>query len=433
MNVTRLAGLAMLAATVILLAPVEAGCEEGDPAANTVTAQASATVKIERDDLSALVAGSNDFAFAMYGRLAGDGNLFFSPYSISTALAMTAAGARGATEQEMAATLGFPTETIDGVETPISRERVAESFGQLQEGLAAAPETRGYELNVANSLWGQESYPFSYSFLDLIDSNYGGGFNRADFINNAEMERMRINAWVEDETRERIQNLIPPGGVNSLTTLVLVNAVYFKGQWARQFAEEDTQDDVFHGESGDATVPLMRLKSDFRYYVDSDVQVLEMPYSGDEVSMLVVLPDEESPMTLAALESNLSSEMLDGWAAGLSEQEVTVYLPRFEMTWGTENIADHLRAMGIRTAFGAEADFSGMSGGRELFIGPVFHKAFVAVNEEGTEAAAATAVVMKRLAIRDPNVFRADRPFMFLIRDNATGGILFMGRVVDLG
>jgi serpin B len=333
----------------------------------------------------------------------------------------------------MASVLRLPLETGPDGPSDAARARVAASFASLQEGLTADPETRGYELNIANSLWGQEGYPFRESYIKLVGTHFGGGFNHADFVGNADGERVRINKWVEGETRERIKDLIPPGGVDAITTLVLTNAVYFKGTWLTQFDERTTRDATFHGGRGDATVPMMYVKSDFRYFEDDVVQVLEMPYSGEDISMLVVLPRTESMVNLSMVESRMTAETLASWSGNLSEKEVKVYFPRFEMTWGTEDISGHLADLGIIDAFSSRADFSGMTDLRDLFIGPVFHKAFVAVNEEGTEAAAATAVVMKRLAIEHETVFRADHPFLFVIRDNDTGCVLFMGRVADLG
>jgi len=431
----RTLGVVALAAVALVLLPMSAGCA-GDgavPSESGGGGDDAAPVGATSEDVAALADGGNQFAFDLYGRLAGDGNLFFSPYSISAALAMTAAGARGNTEREMATVLHFPTEDVAGKASFISRERVVASFGSLQDGLVASPETRGYELNIANSLWGQEGYPFKESFLGLVEKHFGGGFNIADFVRDAEAERVRINAWVEGETRDKIKDLIPPGGVDGLTTLVLTNAIYFKGQWLSRFDEDRTSDAAFHGTGGDATVPMMYQKSDFRYLENDVVQVLEMPYEGGDVSMLVLLPRIDGSHGLEVLEASLTPEMLSDWSGRLREQEVKVYFPRFEMTWGTEDIADHLAALGIHDAFGEKADFSGMTDLKDLFIASVFHKAFVAVNEEGTEAAAATAVVMKRLAIMDETIFRADRPFLFVIRDGATGSILFMGRVADLG
>jgi serpin B len=437
MKATTSRGVVIALSVALLAVPIAAGCGDGE---KKVIAKDSASVTImptgptaSREDVLELAEGGNQFAFDLYGRLAGDGNLFFSPYSISAALAMTAAGARGNTEREMASVLRLPLQPGDP-DGPLddARARVALSFAALQEGLKADPETRGYELNIANSLWGQEGYPFKEPYIKMVGAHYGGGFNRADFQGNAEAERVRINRWVEGETRERIKDLIPPGGVDAASALVLTNAVYFKGTWLTQFDEKTTRDAPFHGERGDATVPMMYQKSDYGYFEDDAVQVLEMPYAGEDISMLVVLP-REGVANLAAVDENLTAEALSGWSDGLREKEVKVYFPRFEMTWGTENIAGHLIDLGMIDAFSSRADFSGMTDLKDLFIGPVFHKAFVAVNEEGTEAAAATAVVMKRLAIEHETVFRADRPFLFVIRDRSTSSILFMGRVADLG
>ena len=292
----------------------------------------------------------------------------------------------------MASVLRLP---LGGDPSDADRERVGASFSSLQDGLTASPETRGYELNIANSLWGQEGYPFKESYVKLVETYFGGGFNAADFRQHAEGERVRINKWVEDETHDRIKDLIPPGGIDPLTTLVLTNAVYFKGQWLSRFDEEKTADATFHGARGDATVPMMYQKAKFRYLETDDAQVLEMPYRGREISMLVVLPRPESLVNLKVMESRLTAGSLDVWMDGFREKELKVYFPRFEMTWGSEDISGVLQDLGIADAFDSRADFSGMSDLADLFIGPVFHKAFVAVNEEGTEAAAATAVVMR--------------------------------------
>ncbi len=423
MRATTSRGVVSLLVLAVLAVPITAGCGSEEPAAEASS-----------EDIGALVDGGNEFAFDLYGRLAGDGNLFFSPYSISTALTMTAAGARGNTEYEMATVLHFPTGDVPSAAQFISRERVGASCAALQEGLVASRETRGYELHIANSLWGQHDYPFKVSFLDLIERHFGGGFNVADFVGNAEAERVRINQWVEGETREKIKDLIPPDGVDRLTVLVLTNAIYFKGQWAARFDEEKTTEATFHGAHGDSTVPMMYQKDDFQYLENDVVQVLEMPYVGEEISMLVLLPRTGGSKGLEVLEASLTPEMLSDWSGRLRELKLKVYFPRFEMTWGTEEISGHLKALGIQDAFfEGRADFSGMSDRNDLWIDKVFHKAFVAVNEEGTEAAAATAVVMARLAMERETIFRADHPFLFVIRDNATGSILFMGRVADLG
>ncbi|MFH1865750.1 MAG: serpin family protein, partial [Candidatus Eisenbacteria bacterium] len=279
----------------------------------------------------------------------------------------------------------------------------------------------------------QKDYGILAEFLELIKTGFDGKLHEVNFVSASEAARKAINSWVEEKTNEKIKDLIPPDGVDPATTLVLTNAVYFKGQWMSRFDEERTSDATFHGTHADATVPMMYQKGNFRYMETEDVQVLEMPYRGEEISMLVVLPRPESLVNLRVIESRLTAQVLSGWLGQIREKELKVYFPRFEMTWGTEDISGHLAALGMKDAFSSRADFSGMSDLGDLFIGPVFHKAFVAVNEEGTEAAAATAVVMKRLAIEQETVFRADHPFLFVIRDNATGSVLFMGRVADLG
>jgi serpin B len=424
-------GTVLFAALLVLSMPVTTGCgaeEPGEVAGRGTAASPGATA----DEIGALITGNTEFALELYSRIGGDGNLFFSPYSITAALSMTAAGARSNTELEMARVLRFPTEGSGEAERPVDRDRIAASFASLEAGLRADPSEAGYELHVANSLWGQEDYPFVGSYLELLKANYGAGVSLVDFVRNAEGARLRINEWVETETREKIVDLIPPGGVNSATTLVLANAVYFKGDWARKFKEDRTEDAVFHGESGDSDVPMMYQKGEFGYAEVEGAQLLEMPYKGDDVSMLVVLPDGERVTDLSLLEAGLTPALLSEWTGAMTERDVKVYFPRFEMTWGTADISSHLVAMGMREAFAPGADFSGMTERNDLYIGPVFHKAFVAVNEEGTEAAAATAVVMKRAAVEIEPVFRADRPFMFLIRENRTGSILFMGRVANL-
>jgi len=389
-------------------------------------------IAIEEGDVSAVVAGNTRFALDLYARLAGQGNLFFSPYSISSALAMTYAGARANTETEMAAVLHLPR---DASETAAvwGHDRVAAAFAATEKSIAADPKTRGYELHVANSLWGQKEYPFLETFLSDLEKHYGAGMNRVDFVTNAEGARGEINAWVEDRTREKIKDLIPPGVLGPATTLVLTNAIYFKGLWEIQFDTKATEVAPFHGERAETSVSLMRRKDDYRYLETEDLQVIELPYQGDGASMVVVLPRENLAGGLATVEKALTSERLDEWSTGLGKQEVTVHLPRFEMTWGTAELRDDLIALGMHDVFrGDAADLSGMDGTKTLFVSNVLHKAFVEVNEEGTEAAAATAVVTLKASFQEPTVFRADRPFLFLIRDTATGAILFMGRVTDL-
>ena len=368
-----------------------------------------------------VVNGNSSFAFDLYGKLKEtDGNLFFSPYSISTALAMTYAGARNETEKEMAEVLRFPSD----------QDVLHSSFSELQTHLNAVQEKGHVLLSVANSLWAQEGYPFLDSFIDLNKKYYGAGLNLVDFATKTEEVRQTINIWVEDKTRQKIKDLIKPGMLDPSTTLVLCNAIYFKGDWLKQFDEKKTIEASFRvSPEENIKVPMMNLKSEFKLAKSDGVSALELPYSGDELSMIVFLPNDVGGMK--ELEEKLTDGNVEKWIKTLSasrEKEIMVSLPKFKVTCEFE-LADIFSKMGMPHAFRG-ADFSGMTGSRDLFIGRVIHKAFVDVNEEGTEAAAATAVMMER-ALHMPLVFRADHPFVFLIRENKTGSVLFIGRITN--
>jgi serpin B len=388
--------------------------------------------EVTDEDISLLANGEGEFALDLYKNLAGEGNLFFSPLSIAEALSMTAAGARGDTEYEMESVLHFPRELSSGVPMFVSRENVAASYAGLSKMLVSDEKTGGYELSIANRLWGQKGYPFLQPYVDLVEASYGAALMSVDFAGKPEEARSQINEWAKQETQGKIENVVPEGGIDSMTTLVLTNAVYFKGLWEHPFNKDATKDDVFHGVHADATAPFMHQTGTFQYGETDYAQIIELPYKGDELSMLIVLPKTNQKIDLRMLEKMLSPDTLDEWQESLHEMEVDVYVPRFEMTWGTEDIARQLQALGMTDAFvSGVADFSGMTERNDLFISNVFHKAYVAVDEEGTEAAAATAVVMKRMAIQQQTVFRADRPFTFMITHNKTGAVLFMGRLVD--
>lgn len=387
---------------------------------------------VPKEDVAAFVKGNTAFALDLYARLkdhpqvrSEGGNLFFSPYSISTALAMTADGARGQTATQMASVLRFPDSG-----------NPAAAFGRLQKDLQANAEKSGCELNIANALWGQKGHSFLEDFLRTIEAGYGAGLNEVDF-GRPEEARKTINTWVERQTKDRIKDLIAPGVLNHLTRLVLTNAIYFKGDWAVQFKEENTaQADFFLAAGSDdaepkrVQVPMMHQKGDFAYGETDEIQVLSLPYEGKTLSMLILLPKAGSSLT--SLESGLDAELLEAALDRLRSQEVEVYLPRFTMTSGPLELKGPLGALGMVDAFNpTAADFSGMDGSRDLSISNVVHKAFVEVNEEGTEAAAATGVVMRLVSVRQTPVFRADRPFLFLIRENQTGSVLFMGRMMN--
>jgi serpin B len=367
-----------------------------------------------------VVEGNNKFALEIYRNLQGrEGNLFLSPYSISTALSMTCEGARGQTEKQMAETLCFPS---------MSSSQFRKEFGEIIGQLNEAGQKGGYELVVANALWGQKDYKFLNDFLAVVKTNYDGDLQQVDFATQTEEARKTINAWVERKTKDKIKELIKPGMVDSMTRLVLTNAIYFKGKWASEFKPERTQDAPFTLLDGQiVNVPMMTQTEKFGYTETDTAQVLEMPYVNDELSMVILLPKKIDGVS--DLEKELGHGKIEGWLDRLRKREVQVFLPRFKMTSEFE-LAGVLSSMGMPDAFSSKADFSGMTGNRDLFISAVVHKAYVDVNEEGTEAAAATGVVMKLTSVAPPPpIFRADHPFFLLIRDNHTGSILFMGRL----
>jgi len=384
----------------------------------------------ENKDIQAVVGGNSQFALELYARLRGnEGNLFFSPYSISTALAMTYSGARGTTAGQMAQALRFPTEHNKGL---MSDERLAAAFGKLQKSLKADPKREGYELSVANALWGQRGYDFLEEFLEIVETNYGGRLGEVDFAAATEKARRIINAWVEEKTKNKIKELIKPGVLSSMTRLVLTNAIYFKGAWDTPFQEAATRPAAFTLSGGNKVdVPMMHQSDRFKYAEIESFQALELPYAGDDLSMVILLPKKTDG--LSDFEKKLTAKNLSDWLSRLAKRKVIVSIPKFEMT-SQFSMASVLKSMGMPDAFAPrKADFSGMNGRRDLFISAVVHKAYVEVNEEGTEAAAATAVAISVTSMPTdrPPTFRADHPFLFLIRHNQTGSILFIGRVTN--
>jgi serpin B len=391
------------------------------------------TAEKENMNTRIIVEGNNRFALGLFAKLQSrKGNLFFSPYSISTALAMACAGARGQTESQMTEVLHFPVadnRTMDSAPKPLlDRRQFAAEFGKIIKDLNERGQEGAYTLNIANALWGQKGYGFLEAYLKLVE-NYDGQLNEVDFERAAEAARKTINAWVEKKTAGKIKNLISPGVLDSMTRLVLTNAIYFKGNWARQFEKKRTQDASFTlAEGQKVDVPMMNQKAEFGYMETDTFQALEMPYVDQELSMVILLPKKSD--ALDEFEKTLTPDNLSQWLAKIHKQEVIVFVPKFKMT-SQFSLASVLKSMGMTGAFSSDANFSGMDGKRDLFISAVIHKAYVDVNEEGTEAAAATGVVMRLTSI-GPNpipVFRADHPFLFLIRDNLTGSILFIGRV----
>jgi len=378
-------------------------------------------------DLEFLVPGNTGFAARLYAHLVpGATNLFFSPLSISMAVGMVSAGARGETLSQIEATMGFSLDqsrlhpAFNGLDWLLeARQDMPEGFGE------------GFTLHLVNSLWGQVGHEFLPAFLGILGDFYGAGMRWTDFATDPDLARRTINAWVEEMTNDRIVELLKPAHITAQTLLTLVNAVYFNAPWAFPFDPEDTEPGPFtllDGSQDD--VPMMHQTEVHRYTRGDDYESIELDYNGNDLSMLIVVPDEG---VFTGVESRLSAPFLEALDAALTPEHVILTMPKFTFEWG-DAIDSPLQAMGMVDAFdGSAADFSGMDGGRDLFIGSVIHKAFVAVDEAGTEAAAATAIVMVGSAMTQPtyHTVTIDRPFLFLIRDNDTGAILFLGRVLD--
>ena len=388
----------------------------------------SAAPQVPVDDLRELAHGNAEFAFDLYRELsASDGNLFFSPHSISTALAMTYGGARGDTEAAMAEVLRFL----------LPQERLHPAFGALAGDLKArTSDSDGFRLEVVNAVWGQEGHPFLDSFLDLLEDDYGAGVRWADFVGSPEGSREDINRWVAERTEDRIEDLIPEGVIDSLTRMVLTNAVYFKADWRNPFEKRLTGQAPFHLLGGGTVdVPMMRATEYFAYGAGDGYQVVDLPYVGGDLSMTVLLPDRGG---FEEFQERLDAGYVGGLLADVAEAYVALEMPRFEFDAGFR-LGDVLSGMGMSSAFDpAAADFSGMDGRSCLagdpgclYVREVVHKGFVSVDEAGTEAAAATGVVMQTESAKlEPVRVTVDRPFIFLIRDRATGTVLFLGRVM---
>lgn len=379
-------------------------------------------------ELEALVAGNTAFALDLYQRLRErDGNLFFSPHSISVALAMTYAGARGATAEQMAEVLHFTLE-----DAALHRAFNALDLMLAAQSATVAEDTRElFELHVANSLWAEQEATFLPEFLDTLAQNYGAGLNLVSFKTASEAARQAINAWVEAQTEERIRDLIPEGGVDELTRLVLANAIYFNAGWSYPFEKDLTAEGDFTALLGAVQrAPMMRWSASNRvgYAEGAGYQAVELPYQGGKASMVLLVPDD-----FETFEAELTGARVQELLAGLEAQPVMLTLPAFEVE-ASFKLAETLQQLGMTEAFDpVAADFSGMTGVADLYIGAVFHKAFVRVDEAGTEAAAATAVVMQLKSMPVAGVeVTVDRPFIYLIRDTQSGAVLFMGRVVEV-
>ncbi len=419
----------ILAALTLTGLIVLAGCGPQTTPTTTTTATTTpttpaATTTNPSEMHAALVEGNTDFAFDLYRQLKDEeGNLFLSPYSLSSALAMAYAGARGTTESQMAEALSFNLAQTD----------LHSAFGWLREELASRPANPNAEepealfrLHIVNDIWGQEDYPYLAQYLETLEQYYGAGLRELDFVQHPEESRLTINDYISDQTEDRINDLIPQGAITPMTALVLTNAIYFNANWLFDFPENNTAPADFHLlDGGTGTVDMMLQSNTFGYYDGDGYQALEMVYRGMNTSMIVLLPDEGG---FTDFESSLDTALLADALENLRSEQVVLRFPRFSFE-SNYSMNEPLKALGMTDAFG-NADFSGITTGDSLFISDVFHKTFIAVDEKGTEAAAASAVIMAKGAALEPAEMTVDRPFIFLIRDIPTGTVLFLGRVL---
>ncbi|WP_437718994.1 serpin family protein [Sorangium sp. So ce448] len=404
--------------------PFPSGCSDPETPGCVVASEKQRILapSVPDADRKALADGNTAFALDLYAKLGSDPgrNVFYSPYSVASALAMAYAGARSETEAEMASALRFtlPQERLHPAFNAL--DLALESRGEIAEG----QDGEGFRLNIANALWGQAGHPFLPSFLDVLAENYGAGMNLVDFAQPSEAREI-INGWVAERTWGRIKDIVPEGAVSASTRLVLTNSIYFSAAWKFPFDEEASDiADFTLADGSSISVSMMAGTAEVRYGEGDGYAALEMPYYGDEVSMVLVLPSD-----IEAFEEGLDGARLDGVLGSLEPRNVTIGLPSFRVE-STFDLIPPLEELGMTAAFGA-ADFSGIDGQRSLSISAVVHKAFVSVNEAGTEAAAATAVALDESGPPEPAAIRFDRPFFFFIRDNATSAILFVGRVAD--
>ena len=385
------------------------------------------TPSLNPGDMTTLVNGNSKFAFDLYQALRqqGNGNLFYSPYSLSLALAMTFAGARGETETQMADTLHYllPQDSLHPAFNSLDLE-----LNERGEG-AKGKDDKEFRLNVVNAIWGQKDYKFLSDYLDVIAENYGAGLRLLDFAGAPEESRITINNLVSDQTEGKIKDLIKQGIISSITRMVLTNAIYFNAAWQFPFDEDNTNEARFHLLNGsDITVQMMHHTEGFGYADGDSFQAVELKYDGGELSMLILLPEEDK---FTGFEAALNSQKLDAIIGNLEMRNIILSMPKFDYE-SEFSLKDTLEALGMKDVFSMNADFSGMTGNFDLFIKDVVHKAFVSVDEAGTEAAAASAVIMDlKAGPGSPVEVTIDRPFIYLIRDIETGTILFAGRVMN--
>ena len=381
-----------------------------------------------------VVNANNQFAFDLYSELAKTekDNIFYSPYSISAALAMTYEGAKGKTAEEIKEVFHFP-------ETSVLRPNYAAIYNKINE------DNKEYQLSTGNALWVQQDYLLLNDYSEAVERYYGGKASNVDFIKETEKSRQTINSFIEEQTNNKVKELIPAGQVDHLTRLVITNAIYFKGTWEWEFDKSDTRDkDFYITPENVVKTPMMHMDSDkatFNYADLEKLQILELPYKGDKISMLILLPKqgeaydyekgEEITYNYNLEDIELSSEKLNEYKSEMQETKLSaIYLPKFKFDTKYFMVST-LSEMGMPTAFSMQADLSGIDGSQNLYIQNVIHQAFVQVDEKGTEAAAATSITIGFKSAMPSNVFTADHPFIFIIQEKETGNILFMGRMTD--
>ncbi len=412
-------------------------------------AASNVTLARGENDARQLAASSNRFGIDLYQQLATrEGNLFISPHSMHAALSMTLLGARGQTADQITTTLAlFTMEHLhaeNGVPSPWikqPRPEMINAYPILLGGTPTMPginpreddKNRGFQLKTVNSIWAQKGYAFRKEYLDAVKGTFASGLREMDFVKDPEGSRTTINKWVQTETKDKVKDLLPQGVIDELTRLVLTNAIYFKADWASPFAKEATQDAPFTLADGKRVeVPTMHQTTHFQYFENDAVQSVTLPYQGNETSMTIVLPKKAAD--LAEVEKTLASHVLATWLKDAKRRKVELSLPKFKFE-SSYDMVPPLKKLGMVDAFvPGKADFSGIDGTNDLYVTAVIHKTFVAVDEKGTEAAAATAVVIGRHGAPMPEEtveFKADHPFVFVIRHEPTGTILFVGRVMD--
>lgn len=434
----------LLALSGSLLAGVLAGCSapEPTPTPDPDLAEPAVTPSVDESTVDGLVRETNTFSMDLYRGIAGESpaeNGLVSPLSVTTALAMAYAGARDETRAEMAATLNYTIEgplheTVNALHRALNERGEDLDPADLPSKFEKSDEPVPFDLSLVNAVWGQQDFPFNEGYLQILEDHYSGGLNEVDYRNDPEAARRTINEWVADQTADRIDQLLPKGSIDTLTRLVLTNAVYFKANWQDPFDPEDTESGTFTPLNGaPGTVPMMHKTAPIAYGTADGVKAIDLPYLGRDVSMLFVLPPDGA---FRSFESDLDNTRLQTIVNSLERQRTAVTIPKFSFA-DSHGLRRALEALGMEAAFEpTSANFSGMAdlaGTQErLYLSQVFHDTDITVDETGTEAAAATgAVIGFTSAPSEPVEFVADRPFLFAIRDRPTGAILFLGRVVD--